>query len=1173
LAAGAKFETALALHRAGRLLEAEHLYREVLQTDPDDAEATFLLGVIAKAAGELERAVDWFEQAIRLAPDRPAFHSDLGDTYRRLQRYAPAVDHLVAASRLRSDLGEPIFNLGAVMQDVGEWDAAVRFFERAALLKPGFPAIERALERARIERESRAPLPAAAHRAPTQNLPAEVWHRLAALRWEQGSSEDAVALLRDAMARHPTIVATHKLLAETLVGLGRVREAVACLEEAAVIAPDDPAIMVGLVEAFLSTGAISGRIDEAVALLRRCLQIREVPIVRSVLLQWLNYHADFDDRMIGLEAREWDRLHGAPLPPWRAPAVTDFEPERRLRIGYVSAHFSYHAHRFFLSPLFANHDPRVVEVFCYANVARPDEETRRFQSLVPHWRDTSALDDDAMAALVREDGIDILVDLEMHAGGNRLSLFARKPAPIQMCWLAYPGTTGLSAMDYRITDPILDPPGADEGAYTERSLRLADSYWCYDPLEKVEESPLPCDSCGYVTFGCLNDHVKLNPQALEAWGHLLRQVEGSKLVLSVPPGETRQLIRDALGSKGVSEERVQFLDRVGRVSYLRAYHNIDICLDPFPYGGHTTSLDSFWMGVPVVTLLAKSKVVGRGGASIASNLGVTELVATSPEEYVRIAADLAHDRPRLRDLRSSLRGRMERSPLMDAPRFARNMERLYRDAWRSWCASPDSVPARTLRADALLAGGRIEEAIACLQEASFLAANDPAHTAAVLIHLVKAFMEAGRVEESVALLRRCLEIREIAEVRSLLLHTLNYDPGSDDALIALEARKWDELHGTPLRPTGIVFVNDRQPDRRLRIGYVSAHVNNHVHLFYLNPLFANHDHRAFEIFCYSCVERPDKETDRLRSLVDQWRDVSTLDDDALAVTIRQDGIDILLDLEMHSATNRLPVFARKPAPIQMCWLAYPGTTGLSAIDYRITDANLEEGRPSPFIERPLILPDTFWCYDPRIESIDPGPVPSDASGHITFGCLNHFVKLNDALLEVWSRVLRRVADSRIALLVPHDETRAQVARSLAELGVERGRIEFIGRLPRAQYLARYQSIDISLDPFPCGGHTTGLDALWMGVPVVTLNVPDKIVGRAGLCFAKNLDLGELVASHVDEYVDIAVSLAGDRSRLQRYRAELRRRMEASPLMDGRRFARNMESLYRHAWLDWCRSIR
>jgi predicted O-linked N-acetylglucosamine transferase (SPINDLY family) len=571
-------------------------------------------------------------------------------------------------------------------------------------------------------------------------------------------------------------------------------------------------------------------------------------------------------------------------------------------------------------------------------------------------------------------------------------------------------------------------------------------------------------------------------------------------------------------------------------------------------------------------LLVQTKVVGRGAASIASHLGLTELVATSPEQYVQIAADLAHDRARLRELRSSLRARMERSPLMDAPRFARNMERLYRDAWQSWCASPDSVPARLTRGEELLAAGRIEEAISWLQQAYSVAEDDAAHRAAVLIHLVKAFMEAGRVDESVSLLRRCLEIREIAEVRSLLLHTLNYDPRADDTLIGQEARKWDELHGAPLLQKGTVFANDVQPDRRLRIGYVSCHFNNHVHRFYLSPLLEHHDHRDFEIFCYSSVVRPDNETDRMRSLVDQWRDVSTLDDESVAITIRQDGIDILLDLEMHGAGNRLAVFARKPAPIQMCWLAYPGTTGLSAMDYRMTDANLERGEPSAFKERPLILPDTFWCYDPLTEPIDPGPVPSEASGYVTFGCLNHFVKLHDAVLEVWSRVLHRVPGSRIALLVSHDETREQVARTLAKLRIERSRIQFIGRLPRPQYLALYQGIDICLDPFPCGGHTTSLDASWMGVPVVTLHVPDKIVGRAGACFAKNLELDDLVASNVDDYVSIATSLAVDRSRLRGLRADLRRRMEASPLMDGRRFARNMESLYRRAWQEWCRSI-
>jgi protein O-GlcNAc transferase len=690
LAAQPKFETALERHRAGRLLEAEQLYQEVLGSDPKHAEATFLLGVVAQTAGELKRAAELFERAILIAPDRPAFHSDLGETYRRMGQFSKAIERLVAASHLRLDLGEPVFNLGVVMQDLGEWDAAIHFFERAAVLKPGAATISQALERARSLQRDKGPsaLPSQGRVASSGLLPVEAWHQLAALSWESGQREAALRLFRRALALHPESVPTRKLLAEALMDVGRVSEAVACLEEAAAQAPQDASVLILLVEAFLTTGAVSGRIDDAVTLLRKCLQIREVAVVRSVLLHWLNYHPGYDDRMIGREAREWDRLHGAPLGPTRVHPFSDPSPDRRLRIGYVSSHFSYHAHRFFLSPLFSNHDPEVVEVFCYANVARPDDETQRLRSLVPHWRDTSSLDDEAMAALIRQDAIDILVDLEMHAAGNRLLVFARKPAPVQISWLAYPGTSGLSAIDYRITDPVLDPPGADTDAYSERSLWLPDSYWCYDPLtESPEVSPLPSDSSGYVTFGCLNDHVKLNGATFEAWGRLLGQGGGSKLLLQVPSGETRRHVLDALLAQGVDEPRVGFLDRVGRLSYLRAYHGIDVCLDPFPYCGHTTSLDALWMGVPVVTLLVQGKIVGRAGASVAKNLGLTELVANTPEGYVQIAAALAGDRARLRELRSGLRRRMEASPLMDGRRFARNIESLYRRVWRERCGS------------------------------------------------------------------------------------------------------------------------------------------------------------------------------------------------------------------------------------------------------------------------------------------------------------------------------------------------------------------------------------------------------------------------------------------------------------------------------------------------------
>jgi len=273
--------------------------------------------------------------------------------------------------------------------------------------------------------------------------------------------------------------------------------------------------------------------------------------------------------------------------------------------------------------------------------------------------------DEQLAARIRDDRIDILIDLTMHMAGNRLLVFARKPAPIQVSWLAYPGTTGLSTMDYRLTDPYLDPHGRHDEDYSERSTRLPDTFWCYDPLaSEPAVGPLPALETRQITFGSFNDFVKVNDQVLKLWAEVMHAVERSRLVLLAPEGIARTRALKTLDHCGIAADRVEFAKFVPRPQYLRQYERIDIALDPVPYNGHTTSLDAMWMGVPVVTLVG-TRVVGRAGLSQLTNLELTDLVAHTSEQYVRIAAELAKDLPRLAELRKTLRQRMEVSPLMD----------------------------------------------------------------------------------------------------------------------------------------------------------------------------------------------------------------------------------------------------------------------------------------------------------------------------------------------------------------------------------------------------------------------------------------------------------------------------------------------------------------------------
>ena len=293
-----------------------------------------------------------------------------------------------------------------------------------------------------------------------------------------------------------------------------------------------------------------------------------------------------------------------------------------------------------------------------------------------------------LAQRIRADRIDILVDLKLHTCGNRLLVFARKPAPIQVSWLGYPGSTGMTAIDYRLSDPDLDPLGMDESVYSEKTIRLPDTFWCYDPLDgrQIPVTPLPAPTNGFVTFGSLNVFCKVNDALLARWANVLRQVENSRMLILSPSGAHRLRTQECFQQNGIDSDRIEFVANQSRQSYLETYHQVDLGLDTFPYAGHTTSLDSFWMGVPVVTLVGET-AVSRAGWCQLSNLRLQELAAQTPEQFAKIAVGLAGDLPRLQALRSTLRQRMEESPLMDAPRFARGIEATYRQMWRTWCQS------------------------------------------------------------------------------------------------------------------------------------------------------------------------------------------------------------------------------------------------------------------------------------------------------------------------------------------------------------------------------------------------------------------------------------------------------------------------------------------------------
>jgi len=1303
-------------HQAGRLKEAEAVYRSILSSDPTQPDAHFNLGIALAQQGRTDDAIACYSKAIEFNPAH-------ADAY---------------------------YSLGNALRLIGKRDEAIEAYRQAISLRP-------------------------THAAALNNL--------ANLLKDAGQVEEAVDAFKRALELKPDLAETHYNLGSTLAGTGRLEEAIACYNRAAELKPDAAEYHSHLAGALRE----QGKLDEAMDSFRNALAANpRMHRIHSALLFTMTYHPGMKPQEVFEAHREWDERHARPLAEHVQPHLNLPEENRRLRVGYVSGDFREHAVAFFVEPILASHDREAFEIVGYFTNPVGDQVTSRLRKYADKWRNVATLGEQQLAQLIREDGIDILIDLSGHTAHNRLLVFALKPAPVQINYLGYPNTTGLEAMDYRLTDAIADPEGESDRLCSEKLLRLPGCGWCYrPPTDAPDVWAPPSTITGAITFGSLNNRIKINEQTIAVWSDLLKRVPDSRLLIKARALRDESVRRDlakAFGEQGIETERLTLLPPRAFVEHLQTYQEIDVALDTFPYNGTTTTCEALWMGVPVVTLSGQTHA-SRVGASLLHAVGLEELVCHSPEEYVDRAAELAGDAGRLAALRGELRQRMASSALMDATGFTRNLEERYRQAWRNWCASSeaseqgsDSPQRQIQRGHALLANRRTDEAIKRFKRALELAPDNPEalyglgnaaqdqgrhqdaigfyekalehkpdwadahynlanalracvklpeamleyeralalkpdHVAALinlgntyqdlkrrddavasyrravevspdqafaLNNLGSALREAGEFDESIRVLRRAVELMpeypeahynlgnalhskgkleeavasfrkalefrpdshdtlnnlgnaledlgrldeaieyydramaqrpdsvealsntgnvmtalgnldeairkyrralelrpEASTVRSSLAFAINYSDQATAQEVFDVHREWQIHHAAPLAEKIKPHRNRVKADRRLRIGYVSGDFRQHSVAFFIGGVIAAHDHRTFEIFCYYTRAAQDPITDQIRKAADQWRDVAGMADDRLADRIREDEIDILVDLAGHTAHNRLLMFAQKPAPVQITYLGYPNTTGLDAMDYRITDALADPpGETEAYYSEKLIrLPDAFFCYRPARSATPVGPLPARNCGYVTFASLNNFAKVTPRVLELWAQILAGTPQSRLVMVAPdHPDVRLRVTDALARAGVEADRAEFLRRQTMAEYYKLYGRLDIALDPFPFNGHTTTCDCLWMGVPVVSL-VGKTAAGRAGVSVLTNMGLEELLAETPEQYVKVAIDLAGDLPRLAKLRAGLRPRMQKSGLMDSRPFTRKLEAAYRQAWRNWCESQR
>ncbi len=674
----------IVLKKAGRLQEAQASYQRALQLKPDFAEAHYNLGLTFKLLGQPQQAEASYRRAIQSRPAFAEAHNNLGVVLHDLGRAEEAEAVYRRALALQPNHLQACDNLAAALRDLGRLTEAQDCLRHSLALKPDSAQAHGNMALLQLELGDLDEALRSCQRALTL-VPdrAEFHNTLALILLQDARLAEAEASCRQAIQCRPDYWEASNTLGSVLSQQGRLFESELCFRRAVELSPAE-------VAAHANLGGVLkdlGRLDEAQACYRRALQVKPNSAdAFASLLFVLNYHPDQSAEAIYAVYQGFEQQFGQPLrAAWRAHANNP-DPQRRLKVGYVSPALRQHSSRHFLEPLLAHHDKSVVEVYAYAELNREDAVTARYKSYFDHWLPTKGMSDDALAERIRADGIDILVDVAGHTAGNRLQVFARKPAPVSLHWLDFGYTTGLEAIDYYLTDWPTVPQGS-EALFSEEPWRLDGPGLVYRPAEDMgQASELPALKNGHITFGTLTRAVRINHHTVRVWAQLLHRVPGSRLVVN--SGDYRsatmqQALSAQFAAHGIDPQRLDIGHQSPPWDVLRG---IDIGLDCFPHNSGTTLFESLYLGVPFVTLAGRASV-GRMGCAILSGLGRPEWVAQTEDEYVAIAANLAADLPRLEALRSGLRGQMQASALMDEVAFVRGVEVAYRQMFGRWVNS------------------------------------------------------------------------------------------------------------------------------------------------------------------------------------------------------------------------------------------------------------------------------------------------------------------------------------------------------------------------------------------------------------------------------------------------------------------------------------------------------
>jgi len=741
----AAFQLAVKCQCNGLTEQAQQLYARILLARPTHASALHNLGILANQAEDHRMAVDLFERAVAVRPRSADFHASLAAALMSSGEMERAEREFHAALRLDPGCVEALFNSARLLESQGKlqeastrlhailkiesnhrealtrlgqlyrscaFDAvggaepervaalyragnlhqlqgglgeAIACFEKALALDPHYADARNDLGNAYLSVGRVSEATACFERGIRENPAAgTLYANLANVCKEQGDHLRAEMLLRRAIELDPAQPLMRINLANVLLATNRVTAAVEVLEESIALAPH-------LADAHCMLGVAltrQGRLEQAGACAERALALEsKSEEAHQMAVFMLHYSPELNATQLATAHRKWAERFADPLFPSSRRHPNFPDPERMLRVGYVSADFHHHPIAYFIDPVLTARDRSRTDVFCYAR-GKVDEWTERIRSNGQAWRQTDRLGDAELAQLIEDDGIDILVDLSGFTRGHRLSTFARKPAPVQVSWLGYFNTTGMRAMDYLIVDSQLAPP-EEAAPFVEEPLRLPGCYLTYAiPPYAPAVAPAPFLRQGHITFGCFNALSKAGFHVVEAWAEILRRNPSARLVMknhTFADEETRGLYRERFDRCGVARERVDLRGPSSHAELLGHYAEVDIALDPFPYNGGTTTCEALAMGVPVITVRG-DRFVSRVGATILHHAGLDSLIARDEAEYIEKAVELAAQPEPIAEMRAGMRARLACSTLCDTVGFTRNLENAYRTIWRRWCA-------------------------------------------------------------------------------------------------------------------------------------------------------------------------------------------------------------------------------------------------------------------------------------------------------------------------------------------------------------------------------------------------------------------------------------------------------------------------------------------------------